>query len=185
MWGLVDYFVLNFSEFPIWRERLFLSLEFNDTTGGLELLFGELGDVAGADDAGAGDDTVAEELSLTVGEEVNDGEVTTLLDGGGVGDHLGELVEVDGGLPGGVGLLVEVAHTQLTEVSRVVLIEVDAVMVRATGVTTTGGMLLVLTNTAVTVELGTAHAAGLAEASRHDCCCCFVGCCFFCFFPRR
>ena len=179
MWGLVDYFVLNFSEFPIWRERLFLSLEFNDTTGGLELLFGELGDVAGTDDAGAGDDTVAEELSLTVGEEINDGEITALLDGGGVGDHLGELVEVDGGLPGGVGLLVEVAHTQLTEVSRVVLIEVDAVMVRATGVTTTGGMLLVLTNTAVTVELGTAHAAGLAEASRHDCCCCFFGCCFF------
>ena len=59
-------------------------MEFNDTTGSLELLFSELGDVAGTDDAGAGDDTVAEELSLTVGEEVNDGEVTTLLDGGGV-----------------------------------------------------------------------------------------------------
>ena len=142
-------------------------MEFNDTTGSLKLLLSELGDVAGTDDAGAGDDTVAEELSLSVGEEVNDGEITALLDGGGVGDHLGELVEVDGGLPGGVSLLVEVAHTALAEVSRVVLIEVDAMVVRATGVTATGGMLLVLTDTAVTVEGGTAHAAGLAEASRH------------------
>ena len=161
------YFFIYVNITLIFSEIHTLSLEFNDTAGGLDLLFGELGDIAGLNDAGARDDTVAEELSLTVGEEVNDGEITTLLDGGDVGDHLGELVEIDGGLPGGVGLLVEVAHTELTEISGMVLIEVDTVMVRTTGVTTTGRMLLVLTNTAVTVELGTAHSAGLAEASGH------------------
>jgi hypothetical protein len=36
-----------------------------------------------------------------------------------------------------VHLLVEVPHTDLTEVTRVVLVEVNAVMVLTTGVTTT------------------------------------------------
>ncbi len=145
----------------------FLSLEFDDTTSALDLGFGELGDVAALDDAGSGDDTVAEELGLAEGEEVNDGKITALLDGGGVGDELGELVQVDGGLPGGVGLLVVVAHTQLAEVSGVILVHVDSVVVRATGVTATGRVLLVLTDTAITAEGRTAHAAGLAETSGH------------------
>jgi hypothetical protein len=145
-------------------------LEFDGTTSTLDLLFGELGDIAGLDDAGSGDDTVAEELGLAEGEEVDDGEVTALLEGSGVGDELGELVQVDGGLPGGVGLLVVVAHTQLAEVAGVVLVHVDAVVVRATGVTTTGRVLLVLTDTAVTAEGRTAHATSLAEASRHGVC---------------
>ena len=162
----------------------FLGLEFDEATDSLELLLGELGDVAGADDAGGGDDAVAEELGLAVGEEVDDGEIAALLEGGDVGDQLGELVEVDGGLPGGVGLLVVVAHAALAEVSGVILVEVDSVVVRATGVTATGRVLLMLTDTAITVELRTAHAASLAEAGGH--CCvegkkgfllnCFIGC---------
>ena len=144
-----------------------LSLELNEAADGLELLLGQLGDVAGADDAGGGDDAVAEELGLAVREEVDDGELTALLEGGRVGDQLGELVQVDGGLPGGVGLLVVVAHAELAEVSGVILVEVDSVVVHATGVTATRGMLLVLADTAVTVELRTAHAASLLEASRH------------------
>ena len=102
-----------------------------------------------------------------MGEEVDDGEIAALLEGGDVGDQLGELVEVDGGLPGGVGLLVVVAHAALAEVSGVILVEVDSVVVRATGVTATGRVLLMLTDTAITVELRTAHAASLAEAGGH------------------
>lgn len=46
--------------------------------------------------------------------------------------------------------LVEVAHTNLTEVTRVVLVEVDAVVVLTTGVTATSRMLTVLTDATMT-----------------------------------
>jgi hypothetical protein len=41
-------------------------------------------------------------------------------------------------------------------------------VVLATGVTATGGVLLVLSDTAVTVEGGTTLVAALLEAGRHD-----------------
>ena len=60
------------------------------------------------------------------------------------------LVEVDDGLPE-VGLdLVEVPHTNLTEVTRVVLVDVGTVVVLATGHTATTGRLAVLANTTLT-----------------------------------
>ena len=46
--------------------------------------------------------------------------------------------------------LVEVTHTNLTEVTRVVLVEVDAVMVLTTGKTATTRVLAVLANATVT-----------------------------------
>lgn len=49
-----------------------------------------------------------------------------------------------------VAELVEVAHTDLTEVSRMVLVEEDAVVVHASGITTTTRMLAVLSDTTVT-----------------------------------
>jgi hypothetical protein len=48
-----------------------------------------------------------------------------------------------------------------------VLVHVDAVVVLATGVTATGGVLLVLSDTAVTVEGGTTLVTALLEAGRH------------------
>lgn len=47
-------------------------------------------------------------------------------------------------------LLVEVSHTDLTEVTRMVFVDVRSVVVLTTGHTTTTGMLAVLTNTTVT-----------------------------------
>ena len=47
-------------------------------------------------------------------------------------------------------LLVEVSHTNLTEVTRVVLVDVCSVVVLTTGHTTTTGVLAVLADTAVT-----------------------------------
>jgi hypothetical protein len=46
--------------------------------------------------------------------------------------------------------LVEVAHTNLTEVTRVVLVDVGTVVVLTTSHTTTTGMLAVLADTTVT-----------------------------------
>lgn len=60
------------------------------------------------------------------------------------------LVEVDDGLPELVLLLVEVSHTDLTEVTGVVFVDVGSVVVLTTGHTTTTGMLAVLSDTTVT-----------------------------------
>lgn len=60
------------------------------------------------------------------------------------------LVEVDGGLPELLVGLVEVSHTNLTEVTGMVLVQVGAVVVLTTGHTATTGMLAVLANTTVT-----------------------------------
>jgi hypothetical protein len=60
------------------------------------------------------------------------------------------LVEVDGGLPELLLGLVEVTHTDLTEVTRMVLVDVGTVVVLTTGHTATTGGLAVLANSTVT-----------------------------------
>lgn len=60
------------------------------------------------------------------------------------------LVEVDDWLPESVLHLVEVSHTDFTEVTRMVLVHVCAVVVLTTSKTTTTGMLSVLAYTTVT-----------------------------------
>ena len=59
------------------------------------------------------------------------------------------LVEVDRGLPELLVGLVEVPHTDLTEVTGVVLVEVGSVVVLTTGHTTTTGVLTVFADTTV------------------------------------
>jgi hypothetical protein len=59
------------------------------------------------------------------------------------------LVEVDDWLPEVVLLLVEVAHTDLSEVTRMVLVHIGTVMMLSTGKTTSTGMLAVLSYTTV------------------------------------
>lgn len=60
------------------------------------------------------------------------------------------LVEVDDGLPEVVLLLVEVSHTNLSEVTGMVLVHVGTVVVLTTSKTTTTGMLAVLSDTSLT-----------------------------------
>ena len=60
------------------------------------------------------------------------------------------LVQVDDGLPFVVALEVEVAHTDFTEVTGMVLVEVGTVVVLTTSKTTTTGMLAVLSDTSLT-----------------------------------
>ena len=146
-----------------------LSLEDDGTAGLLELLLSLLGDPTGLDDAGDLDLSVSEELGEALGEQVDDGELATLLGllGGISGDHAGDLVQVDGGLPVGVALVVQVAHADLSEVTGMVLVEVDTMVMLTTGVTATAGMLAVLADTTVAAEGGTALVAALFEAGRH------------------
>lgn len=60
------------------------------------------------------------------------------------------LVEVDHRLPELLVGLVEISHSDLTEVTGVVLVKVGAVVVLTTGHTATTGMLAVLADTTVT-----------------------------------
>lgn len=63
---------------------------------------------------------------------------------------LSYLVEVDNRLPELVLELVEVPHTNLSEVTWMVLVDVGTVVVLTTSHTTTTGMLSVLANTTMT-----------------------------------
>jgi len=63
---------------------------------------------------------------------------------------------------------VELSHTNLTEVSRMVLVHKNAVVVLATGVTASTRMLAVLADTAVTGGDVTALFAVLVKTGRHD-----------------
>ena len=128
--------------------------ELDDTASLLDLLLGLCREVPGADDdRDLGEATLAENLGVAEVEEVEDGSLVALL--GEVlvallsGDERPELVEVDDGLPEVVLLLVEVAHTNLSEVTRVVLVNVGPVVVLTTGHTTTTGVLAVLSYTTV------------------------------------
>jgi hypothetical protein len=123
--------------------------ELDNTASLLDLLLGLSRDVAGADDDGdGGKAALAEDLGVPEIEDVEDGGLVALL--GEVlialvgGNERPELVEVDGGLPEAVLHLVEVAHTDLSEVTRMVLVDVGPVVVLTTGHTTTTGMLAVL-----------------------------------------
>jgi len=60
------------------------------------------------------------------------------------------LVQVDNWLPEVVALLVEVSHTDLSEVTWMVLIHIGSVVMLSTSKTTTTGMLAVLSYTTVT-----------------------------------
>jgi len=64
-------------------------------------------------------------------------------------------------------MLVEVPHTDLTEVSRMVLIEVDPVVMLSTSVSTTSGMLPVLSNPTVSMAHVATQLTGLFLTGRH------------------
>ena len=81
--------------------------------------------------------------------------------------QVAHLVNVDGGAVVVVAKLVVVAHTDLTEVTRVVLVKVGTVVVLTTSKTTTTRMLPVLSYTTVTGRDVTAVLAGVGESGRH------------------
>jgi len=81
-------------------------------------------------------------------------------------NHRPELVHVDGGHVVRVLLVVEITHTHLTEITRVILVESNSVHVLTTSVTATGRMLTVLANATVTAVHATALLPVLLRGSR-------------------
>ncbi len=115
------------------------------------------GEESGLDDNGLlGQVALAEDLEVTGAADVDHGRllcVLLVLDAGLLAHQGPQLVEVDGGtvLVRGVGVDVEVPHADLSEVSRMVFVEVDAMVMLTTGVTATSGMLPVLANATMAV----------------------------------
>ncbi|CAN0863406.1 hypothetical protein LINGRAHAP2_LOCUS8688, partial [Linum grandiflorum] len=82
-------------------------------------------------------------------------------------DHRPELVDVDDRAEGPVLELVEVPHADFPEVTGMVLVEEDPVVVHASGVTATSGMLPVLSDTAVSGADVASLLAVLLQAGGH------------------
>lgn len=149
------------------------SNENDATTGFGDLAFGFLADIASLDDNGnIGEAAFAEDFGVSESEKVDDGggvlrsafsEVLVLGFLGKQAPKLGrlsvcnsiqigsmtDLVQVDDGLPFVVALEVEVAHTDFTKVTGMVLVEVGTVVVLTTSHTTTTRVLAVLSYTAM------------------------------------
>ena len=62
----------------------------------------------------------------------------------------------------------EMTHTHFTKVTRVELIHEDSVMVLSTGITTSTGMLSVLSDTSVTAGNVSSLLSGFVCSGRHD-----------------
>lgn len=147
-----------------------LSSEDASSTGGLDLLSGRLGEKLGLDDDGHGGEiTSTKNLEETVLGDIDDGGLLLAL----------EVLDIEARkTPETVNvhnrdvilriLVVEVAHTNLTEVTRVILIEQDTVVVLASGVTTTSGMLTVLSDTTVTGRDVSSVLTGLSQLGGHS-----------------
>ena len=117
------------------------------TTSSLDLLLSTTRDELGADNDGLlGQATLGKNLVETVLKGIDDSDLLGVLVL--VADFLTnqgpDLVKVDNGTVELVVGLVEVSHTDLTEVTRMVLVHVDTVMMLTTSKTTTTRMLSVL-----------------------------------------
>nr|AAN65372.1 YGL102C-like protein [Kluyveromyces lactis] len=133
-----------------------LSNQFNNTTSSLDLFFGQLGDESSLDDDwDIWDSTLTQNLTVTGSQGVNDwssrlGSRLQVFFSLFFWDQSPQLVQVQDWLPEMSLLLVEVSHTDLTEVTWMVLIQVGSVVVQTTSHTSTTGMLSVLTDTTFT-----------------------------------
>jgi len=125
-----------------------LSNQLDSTADSLDLLLSSAGDIASLDNDGLlGETTLGKDLAVTSAEGVNDGNDLSVLGSvlaGLLGDEGPEGVQVDNGAVLAVAGQVEATHTNLTEVTGMVLVHVNAVMVLTTGKTTSSGMLAVL-----------------------------------------
>ena len=114
--------------------------------------------------------SVAQKLEVSVLYQVDNGSLASSVLCGLVVTLPGDaedLVEVDRWAVGSVLEDVELTHTDLTEVTRVIFIEQSSVVVLSSGVTATTGVLSVLSDTSVTGRDVSSLLSVLMASGRH------------------
>ncbi|KAK2989739.1 hypothetical protein RJ640_030232 [Escallonia rubra] len=153
------------------RLKTNLSCEQNSATGLLDLLLGSLRNQLGLNNDGLGrvHNPLAQHLEVAQLGHVQHGcgAAAGCLLPDLLRDHGPEAFDVDDGAVELVAEAVEVAHADLAEVARMVLVEEDAVVVHTTGVSPPARMLAVLPDTAVPCGDVAALLPVLLEAGRH------------------
>jgi len=147
-----------------------LGCKYNSTTSLFNLLLSNLWNKLGLDNNGllVRQNPLAKYLEVTELSNINHGHsILGCLVFDILGDHGPELVDVDDGTVELVAELVEVTHTNLTEVTRMVFVEEDPVVVHASCISTTSGMLPVLSNPTMTCAHVTSLLPILLEACSH------------------
>ena len=123
------------------------------TSGFRDLLLGKLGEVLGLHNNGDLDLAVSEKLEIPLGDKVNHRSLSSGSTLGSLIDTLSsnaeELVEIESRGVFAVLQFVELTHTNLSEVTRVIFVHEDTVVVLSSGVTATTRMLTVLSDTTV------------------------------------
>jgi len=140
----------------------------------LNLLFSQLGEVLRLHNNRHSDLTGPQQLEVPLGHKVYYRGLATPVLGSLVhtlARHVEQVVDVECRTMLPVAQDMELAHTDLTEVTRMVLVEEDAVMVLTTGITTTSRMLTVLSDTTVTGGHVSPLFPVLVVAGGHGCWC--------------
>merc|ERR1719209_1246530 len=150
-----------------------LSSQDASSSNSLDLLFGLAGEEASLhDDWLLGESSLTENLEKSSPGAVDNrclGSLSSILHPGLLRDKGPQLVNVDAWLVqvGVIGVDVEVPHTDLSEISGMVFVEVDSVVVLSTSVSATSGVLPVLPDPAMSVGDMSSQLAGLLLSSGH------------------
>jgi hypothetical protein len=140
------------------------------TSSSLDLLLGELGEKLGLHNYRNGNLSISKELEISLGNKVNNRCLSSPVLGSFVyslSSDIEDLINVDSGAEVTVLQNVKVAHTDLTKVTRVVLIKEGTVVVLSSRITASTRMLAVLSDTTVTGRDVSSLLSVLAKAGRH------------------
>jgi hypothetical protein len=140
------------------------------TTSGLDLLFRQSGKVFCLDNDGNGDLSISEQFEDTLGNQVDDRSLSSAILGSlidALSSNVEKLVKVASRVPGAIAHQVKVTHTDLSEITRVILIHHNTVMVLSTSVTATTRVMTVTSDTTVTGGDVTALFPVLVISGRH------------------
>jgi hypothetical protein len=145
-----------------------LSNKNTSTTDSLNLFFSALREEASLNNAGnSGEFTLTKNLSETGLKSINDSDSSFLAGSASFfRSQRPELVQVEDGAVSALLGQVEATHTDLTEVTGMVSVQIGTMMVQTTGHTTTTRMLTVLSDTTVTGRNVSSLLTILTETSR-------------------
>jgi hypothetical protein len=140
------------------------------TTSGLDLLFCQPGKVFCLHNDGNSDLSISEQFEDTLGNQVDHRGLSSAILGSlkdALASNVKQLINIASGVEGAIAHQVKVTHTDLSEITRVILIHHNTVMVLTTSVTATTRVMTVTSDTTVTGRYVTALFPVLVISGRH------------------